>query len=191
MPVTELDDRTALVTIDLQNGILELPTAPYPAVDVVAAAARLSEAFRSTGRPVVHVRVSYAPDFGDAVAPRCDRQLQHPEPRPGWNELSDALHAQPTDICVIKHNVGAFVGTDLDTQLRRRRVTGIVLSGIATTVGVESTARSAVDHGYNVTIASDAVTDLDVTAHENSLKNVLPLFAEVDTADEIIAVLTA
>lgn len=187
MTVTELDDKTALVTIDLQNEMMPLPTAPNSTADVVANAARLAEAFRKAGLPVIHLRVSFANDFGDAFRPRAERPLQHPDPTPGWDEPTADLGVQDSDVIVTKHHPTAFVGTDLDLQLRRRGVTGIVLAGIATSVGVESTARSAADHTYNVTIASDAVTDINPEAHAGSLANSFPWFAEVGTTDEILA----
>lgn len=186
MPLTALDDRTALVTIDLQNAMVGMPTAPNAAADVVANAARLAEAFRAAGLPVIHVRASYAPDFGDAFQPRAQSPLPHINPTPGWDELTEGLGAAPTDVTVTKHQFGGFTGTDLDQQLRRRGVTGVVFAGIATSLGVESTARSAMDHSYNVTIAEDAVSDLNPAAHASSLENIFPLFAEIDSTAAII-----
>ncbi|MCX4635198.1 isochorismatase family protein [Streptomyces platensis] len=76
-------------------------------------------------------------------------------------------------------------GTDLDRELRERGVTQIVLGGIATSIGVESTARAAYEHGYHVTLATDAMTDLDADAHRNSVQRVFPRLGETGTADAI------
>ena len=188
MPVTQIDPRTALVTIDLQNGIVALPTA-HPADGVVANAARLAGAFRAKGLPVINVRVSFSPDFADAPHPRADSPLPGGAPQPGWDELVDGLGVEPSDLAITKHQWGAFYGTDLELQLRRRGCTGIVLAGIATSLGVESTGRAAFDHGYNVTLAADATTDPDPDAYRNSVERVFPKFAEVDSTDAIVAAL--
>ena len=190
MPVTELDTRTALVTIDFQNMLRGLPLI-HPLEDVVGNAARLGTAFRERGLPVVNVRVSFSPDFGDAVKPRADRPMDLSHMAPGWDQHLEELGAQPTDVLVTKHQFGAFYGTDLDVQLRRRGVTGIVLAGSATGIGVESTARAAFEYGYKITIASDAVTDVNPATHANALENIFPLFAEIDTTDAIIAMLAS
>lgn len=187
MPVTALDERTALVTIDLQNAMVGLPTVPNAAADVVANAAALAEAFRSVGLPVINVRASFAADFGDAFAPRADAPLPHPDPIAGWDEFADDLGVHPGDIRITKHHWGAFTGTDLDLQLRRRGIEGVVLVGIATSIGVESTARSAIEYGFNVTVASDAVSDLNPKAHASSLESIFPMLGQVDTTAAIRA----
>jgi nicotinamidase-related amidase len=186
MPLSKLDDRTALVTIDLQNAMVAMPTV-HPIADVLAQAVRLSEAFRTRSLPVIHTRLSFAPDFGDAFAPRAQRPLPNVNPGPGWDEAAEALEVHPTDLKVVKHQWSAFHGTDLDVQLRRRQIAGIVLSGLATSIGVESTARAAMDHGYNVTIAEDAVTDLNPVAHANSLEHIFPLFAQIAPTEAIVS----
>ena len=88
-----------------------------------------------------------------------------------------------------KRNWGAFYGTDLDLQLRRRGITQVVLAGIATSIGVESTARAAHEHGYQVTLATDAMTDLDPEAHRNSIERIFPRLGERGTTDEVITLL--
>ncbi|MFG2312887.1 hydrolase [Streptomyces sp. NPDC048566] len=190
MAVTTLDPRTALVVIDLQNGIVGNPgLAPTPAADVVARSARLADAFRGHGLPVVLVRVTAAADGADAVPGRTDgpaRGRSFPE---GWDVLVDDLPVHPEDITVTKRNWGAFFGTDLDLQLRRRGVTQIVLTGIATSIGVESSARAAHEHGYHVTLATDAMSDLDPETHRNSVERIFPRLGETGTTEEILEVL--
>jgi nicotinamidase-related amidase len=101
----------------------------------------------------------------------------------------DQLSGHPEDIVVTKRNWGAFHGTDLDVHLRRRGITQIVLTGIATSIGVESTARAAYEHGYNVTLATDAMTDLSADSHEHALTRIFPRLGETGTTAEIIALL--
>lgn len=188
MSLTSLDPRTALVLIDLQKGMTSL-VAPEVLAAPVAAAAELAAAFRARSLPVVLVRVSFSPDGADA--PRNRTSVKRPAVRPpaDWAELLPGLGQQPTDLVVSKHRPGAFYGTDLDLQLRARGVTGIVLGGVATSLGVESTGRAGYDHGYNVTFAVDALADLNPRAHEHSIGVTLPLFGEVDTAAAIISAL--
>ena len=90
-----------------------------------------------------------------------------------------------------KRQWGAFYGTDLDLQLRRRGISKIVLCGIATSIGAESTARDAWERSYNLTFASDAMTDLYADAHERSLSIIFPRIGEIGTTDEILGKLRA
>ncbi|MGW2748516.1 hydrolase [Streptomyces sp. NPDC001450] len=189
MSVSTLDPRTALVVIDLQSGIVAMPTQPHAAADVVARAAELADAFRARDLPVVLVRVSFAPDWADAVPGRTERQargLAFPE---GWDVIVGELAGHPGDIHVTKHNWSALHGTDLDVQLRRRGVTQIVLTGIATSIGVESTARDAYAHGYHVTLATDAMADSDAEAHRGSVERIFPRLGESGTTAEILELL--
>ncbi|BAJ26925.1 MULTISPECIES: isochorismatase family protein [Kitasatospora] len=192
MPVTALDPNSALVVIDLQQGVLAAPTAPYPAAEVLGRAVELAGAFRAAKLPVVLVRVSFAADGGDVPPGRTEQQRGGRGPaRPeGWDRLAAGL-AEPSDLVVTKHNWGAFHGTDLDVQLRRRGVTQVVLAGIATSIGVESTARAAHEHGYHVTLAVDAMTDLDAEAHRTSVRWIFPRLGETGSTAEVLALLAA
>ncbi len=189
MPVTSLDPRVALVVIDMQKGVLALPTI-HPADEVLAGVVRLVDAFRRKGRPVVLVRVGFASDGADALKSR--NQSPPPKsPRPAnFFEYADELRADPArDILVHKRQWGGFYGTDLDLQLRRRGITNIVLCGISTSIGVESTARDAWERSYNLTFAADAMTDLVAEAHERALHIIFPRIGEIGTVDEILALL--
>ncbi|MFE2050764.1 hydrolase [Streptomyces sp. NPDC059459] len=189
MAVTSLDPRTALVVIDLQAGIVAAPAAPHGSAEVVARSARLAEAFRARDLPVVLVRVSFAADGADAVPGRTEAGGAG-GPRPeGWDVVVDELAGHPGDLTVTKRNWGAFHGTGLDVRLRRRGVTQIVLTGIATSIGVESTARAAHEHGYHVTLATDAMSDMDAEAHRNSVERIFPRLGETGTTDEILELL--
>ena len=109
---------------------------------------------------------------------------------PDYSDLEEALDRQSTDLMVTKRQWGAFFGTDLDLQLRRRRMTGIVLAGIATSMGVESTARQAFEHGYNVTVAATPSPISTSEAHARSLDWIFPMLGELGTTDEILALLS-
>ncbi|MFE1185176.1 isochorismatase family protein [[Kitasatospora] papulosa] len=178
MTATVLDPRTALVVVDLQKGIVALPTA-HPAEDVVANSAALADAFRAKGLPVLLVRVT-----GGAPG-RTEGAARSGEPAADWADIVPELGPRDGDVVVTKRQWGAFHGTPLDLELRRRGITQVVLTGI----GVESTARAAHEHGYHVTIATDAVTDMDAGAHRNSLEKIFPRLAETDTSAAIAALL--
>ncbi|TWV55704.1 hydrolase [Streptomyces misionensis] len=189
MSLTTLDPRTALVVIDLQRGIVGAPTQPHSGADVLARSVRLADAFRARDLPVVLVRVSFAADFSDAVPGRTEQQgggAAFPE---GWDVLVDDLTGHDGDIRVTKHNWSALFGTDLDVQLRRRGVTQVVLTGIATSIGVESTARDAYAMGYNVTLATDAMADRDAQTHAHSVEKIFPKLGETGTTEEILELL--
>jgi len=182
MPVTTLDTRTALVLIDLQKGIVAMPTV-HPAADVVARAAELAAAFRRHGLPVVLVNV-------DGFAPgRTEPQPARPAPPADWAELVPALGAQPQDIRITKKTWGAFTGTGLEAALRERGITQVVVAGISTSAGVESTARHAVELGLNVTLAVDAMTDRNLEAHTNSVTRIFPRLGETGRTQDILALL--
>ncbi len=187
MPVTLIDPKTALVVIDIQKGIVARPTA-HPTAPVVSNVVRLVDAFRAKPLPVVLVRVGWAPDYGDALRTRTQAPLAGGAPPPDFFDYADELRADPArDILIHKRQWGAFYGTDLDLQLRRRGVTGIVLCGVATSVGVESTARDAWERSYNLTFASDAMTDLNAAAHDRALEIIFPRIGEIGTTSEILA----
>ncbi|MFG2958167.1 hydrolase [Streptomyces sp. NPDC048291] len=189
MSLSTLDPRTALVVIDLQQGIVGMPTQPYTGPEVVARAVELADAFRSHDLPVVLVRVSFAADFADAVPGRTERQARGLAFPAGWDTVVDELSGHEGDIQVTKHNWSAFHGTDLDVQLRRRGVTQIVLTGIATSIGVESTARDAYAHGYHVSLATDAMADGDGEAHRGSVERIFPRLGESGTTAEVLELL--
>ncbi len=144
---------TALVLIDLQKGVLAMPVMPHAASAVYERSMRLAERFRLARAPVVRVRVSFSADLADAPQAPVDQPTNYAALAPGWDEFPEPPH--PSDLVITKRQWGAFYGTELDLQLRRRGVRCIVLGGIATNVGVESTARAAAEHGYELVIAED------------------------------------
>jgi nicotinamidase-related amidase len=104
-----------------------------------------------------------------------------------WTELLPQLNQQPQDHVVTKRTWGAFTNTDLEVYLRDRDITQLVLAGVATSIGVESTARAAYEFGFNVTLATDAMTDRSAEAHENSVTRIFPRLGETGTSQEVIA----
>ncbi|MEY9889725.1 nicotinamidase-related amidase [Catenulispora sp. MAP5-51] len=198
MALTILDPKTALVLIDLQHGIVAPPSVPLSGAEVVARGKELADAFRSRGLPVVLVNVSFSPDFGDAPKGRDDEE---PDPEEDEDEdegmpadfavIVDGLGAQDTDIRVTKHQWGAFHGTDLDTQLRRRGVTQIVLAGLVTSRGVDTTAREAYAHNYSVTFAVDAMADRGIEVHDNAIERIFPQIGQRATTAEILKSLSS
>ena len=182
MPLTKLDTTAALIVIDLQKGIVGLPTV-HPAGEIISRAAQLARAFRERGLPVVLVNVTGgAPGRTDTARPR----VSFPD---DWTELVPELEQHPDDHIVSKKRVGAFIGTSLDDYLRQRGVTQVFLTGIATGSGVEATARSAYDYGYNVVLVVDAMTDRDAEAHRHSIEKIFPRLGETDTTDNVLKLL--
>jgi nicotinamidase-related amidase len=182
MALTALDPITALIVIDLQAGIVAYPTV-HPIGEVVTQARALLDAFRRHGLPVVLVNVS-------GSAPGRTERPRIGDPFPdGWTDLIPELDRQPGDVVVTKRTWGAFASTDLDAQLKDRGVTQVVVIGVATGSGVESTARQAYEQGFNVTLAIDAMTDMRAEAHAYSIANVFPRLGETGTTSEIIALL--
>ncbi len=189
MPITTLDPNTALVVIDMQKGIVTRPTV-HPASDVLLNVVRLADAFRAKGRPVVLVRVGWSPGRADALKTRAESTPPQSTLPSNFFEYADELKADAArDILIHKRQWGAFYGTDLDLQLRRRGITNIVLCGISTSIGVESTARDAWERSYNLTFASDAMTDTVAEAHARALGIIFPRIGEVGTVDEILAMI--
>jgi nicotinamidase-related amidase len=182
MPLTKLDPVAALVVIDLQKGIVAAPTI-HPASEIVARTAQLARAFRERGWPVVLVNVAGAAPGRTDAGPR---NFALP---PDWTELAPELEPQPSDHRVTKQRWGAFFGTSLDEYLRGRGVTQIFLTGIATSIGVESTARSAYDLGYNVVLVVDAITDRDAESHRNTVEKIFPRLGETETSDNVLRAL--
>ncbi len=187
MPVTTLDPKTALIVVDLQKGVVAMPTEPSPAT-VVGKTVELLDAFRAHGLPVVLVNV-------DAGAPGRTEQNRAGgglgELPDNWTELVQELRAQPSDHLVTKRTWGAFHGTGLNEHLRDLGVTQVVITGISTSAGVESTARQAYEHGFHVTLATDAMTDRDPATHTHSIEKVFPRLGETGTTAEILELLEA
>jgi nicotinamidase-related amidase len=183
VPLSTLDPNTALILVDLQKGIVSRPTLPYLAASVVERAALLARAFREHRLPVILVHVVAQPPG------RVEQSRVGGEPPADWAEFVPMLDRQPEDHIVAKRAWGAFTHTELEAHLKAQGVTQVVIAGIATAIGVESTAREAYSAGFNVTLALDAMTDFKLETHENSIAHIFPRLGETGTTQEIIALL--
>lgn len=178
MTITAIDEKAALILIDLQKGIVSQKTA-HAADDVLRHAGELAAAFRRHRLPVVLVNV-----IGGAPG-RVEQQRTSERPA-DWTELMPQLDAQPGDHRVSKRTWGAFVNTGLADYLHSQGVTQVVIGGVSTSIGVESTARQAYEGGFHVTLAVDAMTDTSAEAHANSIGRIFPRLGETGTTGEII-----
>jgi nicotinamidase-related amidase len=175
---------TALVLIDLQHGIVARQLAPYPGEEVVKNCAHLADALRSKGGTVIFVRV--------LVAEILSLPVDAPTPRPSGTIPANAWEIVPEtgrkheDIVVSKRQWGAFYGTDLDQQLRRRKIQTVILGGIATNFGVESTARAAFDRSYELVFAEDAMSGINAEAHGFAVTIIFPKMGRVRSTEQIV-----
>ena len=178
--------QTALVLIDLQKGILGRQTAPHSASDVLARSIRLAERFRAAGGLVVLVHVSFSADGSDRLTQPTDEPPPPAATQPGWDEISPDLGRDPKDIVITKRQWGAFYGTQLDLQLRRRGIRTIVIGGIATNFGVESTARDAFERGYALVFVEDAMAGLSNEAHSFAVKTIFPRLGRIRSTEDVL-----
>jgi nicotinamidase-related amidase len=183
---------TALVVIDLQRGIAESPSAPHPAAEVVARAAMLARAFRAGGGTVVLVHVVRSADGKGGLKPITDSPPAWGAGRampPDWADIVPDLGPEAGDVVIVKRQWGAFYGTDLDLQLRRRGIDTIVLCGISTSHGVESTARDAYERGYQQIFVEDAMAARDAEDHRHTVGSILPRIGRVRSTEDVLAAL--
>jgi len=183
MSITAIDAKTALILIDLQKGIVGSNTA-HPVDAVLKHVRELADAFRRHQLPVVLVNVT-------GGAPGRVEQRASGERPADWAELVPELGAQPGDLRVTKQTWGVFASTGLADELRKQGVTQVVIGGISTSIGVESTARQAFEGGFNVTLAIDAMTDTKIEAHDNSIARIFPRLGETGSTREIVERLDA
>ena len=173
---------TALVLIDLQKGILGMNVGPHSAADVFSRAMKLAKRFRAAGGLVVRVHVSFSPGGVDAPKQAVDQPSNYGSLPPDWDQLPDL---DPADVVIKKRQWGAFTGTELDLQLRRRGIDRIVLGGISTNIGVESTARNAWELGYELVILEDLCAAMSAEGHAFTFKNIFPRLARVTTSESL------
>ena len=179
-------EKTALVVIDLQKGITSIQTEPYPAGVIIANAAKLLTAVRKNNMPVFLVHVTPSPDLKDALHPISETSFVRSGFDPGWSEFVPELNVQRGDFLITKHQWGAFYGTELDLQLRRRGINTIILCGIATNFGVESTARYAYELGYNQIFVEDAMSARSKEEHEYPVKYIFPRLGLIRKTEEVL-----
>ena len=186
----ELDsDTTALVLIDLQQGIVTGQTTPHAACDVVGRAVRLARCFRERGALVVLVHVDPGSNGELFPSPQADQPRPVRVIPPGWTTIVSDLGPEPGDAVVTKHQPNAFYGTDLEVHLRRRGIRTIVLGGIATNLGVESTARAAHERGYEQVFVEDAMAARETDLHTFPVSRVFPALGRVRSSADVLAAL--
>ncbi|HYA77259.1 MAG TPA: hydrolase [Verrucomicrobiae bacterium] len=182
-------NETALVVIDVQKGIfaLDRKLEPNPASQVIENVSKLVAKFRETGMPVFLVHVTSV-DGRDMLHPVADQQSPWSSaPRPAdWSNFVDEIKPTGKDIVIAKRQWGAFYGTELDLQLRRRKIETIILCGVSTNIGVETTARDAYQRGYNQVFAIDAMAANSKDEHEATLKYIFPRIGMLRTTEEIL-----
>ncbi len=181
---------TALVLIDLQKGITTFPTEPYSSKEVISSAKKLVDQFHKVNSLVILVHVMSSPDGKDMLHPDVDQPMVRLGEIPkDWSDIVPELTPSDNDLLITKHQWGAFYGTELDLELRRRGVKTIVIGGIATNMGVESTARDAYERGYNLIFVVDAMASMAKTDHEFALTRIFPRIGRVRKTKEIIKAL--
>ncbi|WP_418055744.1 isochorismatase family protein [Priestia megaterium] len=182
MKMKDIDfTKTALVLIDLQKGIV-----PIGGDGIVEKSVQLVNRFREQNGFISFVRVDFQ-DGKDALTPETDQKPSAPQERPAdWAEFDPRLNVQENDYIVTKRQWGAFFGTDLDLQLRRRGIDTIVLCGIATNIGVESTAREAFQYGYNQIFITDAMATFTKEEHEATLSYIFPKIGKLRTTQQFL-----
>jgi len=187
MEQPSLDPRTtALVLIDLQRGIVARPVAPHSAAQVLERAGRLASRCREVGSTVVLVRVAYGSDGRDRLAPRVDAASWGGPAPADFSEIVAEIGPREGDIVITKRQWGAFYGTELELQLRRRRIGTLILGGIATNFGVESTARDAYERGYEQVFVEDAMAALTAEAHHFAVTTIFPRIGLVRSTEDVL-----
>jgi len=192
MSELKLDSRrTAVIVIDLQKGIVGRSCAPHSCSTVVANTVRILASARRAGALIVLVHVGGASDGADRLYPEADQPMPRGAPLPqDWSELIPELNRQVNDLVILKRQWGAFYGTDLDLQLRRRKMATLVLCGIATEFGVESTARDAFERGYELILVADAMTGLSAESHTDAVERIFPRIGRVRSTDQVVTAFT-
>ena len=179
-------DSTALVVIDLQKGITSNPALrPHSSQEVIMNAAKLADAFHKRNMPVFLVHVIGTKETALKVI--SDVTFTRPaSPSPDWTEFVPELAPTPSDIVITKRQWGAFYGTELDLQLRRRGIDTIVLCGISTDYGVESTARFAYEYGYQQIFVEDAMTSMSDEQHDAAVNFIFKRMGRVRNTSDVV-----
>ena len=181
---------TALVVIDLQKGIVSRALEPHTSAEVVTRSVQMAKALRAQGGLVVWVRVA----IGEILSLPVDAPMRDPNAPPPPAEASELiaeLERQPEDVVITKRQWGAFYGTELEQMLRRHGVKTILMAGIATNMGVESTARAAFDQGYELVFVEDAMATMKAEMHRFSTETIFPRMGRVRSTETVLEALGA
>jgi nicotinamidase-related amidase len=179
--------RTALVAIDLQNAIMAFNTAPYPVTEVVQKNRQIADKLRARGGLVVWVRVDLKhflelpvdqpPSF---VGKQLSAELSEISPTAGFQE---------GDLLITKPHWGAFAGTALGEQLSNRKIETVLLTGVSTNAGVESTLRQGTGLGLGFVVIEDACSGQDAEEHRFAFEKIFPRLARVRSTEEVLKAL--
>ncbi len=190
MPDLSLETKTtALILIDLQKGIAGRSTAPHTASEVIANSVRIADRSRAAGTTVILVRVAFAADGSDRLRTPTDEAFPAGTPAPDWSEIVPELGPKTGDLIVTKRQWGAFYGTDLELHLRRRGIKTIVIGGISTNFGVESTARDAWERNFAMVFVEDAMAAMSAEAHAFAIANIFPRLGLVRSTSDVLKAL--
>lgn len=183
MSFTQIDTKTALLVIDLQYGIVALNTC-HPTSPVIENCIKIIDKFRLLSLPICFVNV-------DGTALGRNEQVKSNTTKPAnWSQLIGELNLQAGDLFITKQTWGAFTNTNLHKILQEQQITQVVICGIATSMGVESTARQAFELGYNISLPIDAMTDINTAVHQNSVSAIFPKLSETGTTEALLKLLT-
>jgi nicotinamidase-related amidase len=190
MPDLSLDPKTtALILIDLQKGIAGRTTAPHTSSAVIANAVLIADRCRAAGTTVILVRVAFAADGNDRLRTPTDETFPAGSPAADWSEIVPELGPKAGDLIVTKRQWGAFYGTDLELHLRRRAIKTIVIGGISTNFGVESTARDGWERNFAMVFVEDAMAAMSGEAHAFAITNIFPRLGLVRSTSDVLKAL--
>lgn len=186
---------TALLVIDMQNdfcaegGYIEKVVGKDASAcrAVAEPIMRLAGEARTAGVPVFWIRANYDPDKLPAgmLTKQRERSTSICCGTRSWGIEFFAVTPETGDAVVEKHSYSAFLGTDLEAQLRARSIRSLVFTGVQTNICVETSLRDAVCLGFYAILASDCVASHTPPLHEATLKNTQFLFGDVVTGQEI------
>lgn len=182
-----MPDKTALVLIDMQNAVTRHAAEPHSATEVITRVERLVDEAREVGILPIFVRTSFLSDESDSLGQPIDKgRPAKPERPAGWDRIVDELRPEPTEPIVVKRSWNAFFGSDLDLQLRRHDITTIIFAGISTNFGVEGTARSAYDRGFEIIFVEDAMASNTAKNHEFAVTEIFPMIGRVRSLETVL-----
>ncbi len=178
--------KTALVLIDLQKGIIGRELSPHTGMDIVERSRKLARVTREAGGLVIWVTVAFSPDRADALQQPVDQPASAPPGGfpPGFSDLAEGL-ATPGDLFITKRQWGAFHQTELDLQMRRRGIDTVILGGIATNMGVESTARQGWELGYALILPEDLASSLSREMHDFAFRWIFPKIGRITRTGDL------
>lgn len=177
--------KTALLIIDLQKGILEMPTQPHSTQEILKNAHKLVSTFRQQDAFIAFIRVQFH-DGKDKLHPNAMKELPGKDAAPEFSQFAELLDLTDSDYIVNKRGFSGFFGTDLDLQLRRRGIENLVLCGISTHAAVDSTARDAYQYAYNQFFITDAMGAATRELHNFPIDNIFPLMGQTLSTEEFL-----